>query len=518
VTPRESAGQTPARYLAPLRHRWPVIAVVVVICVGVAALIAYSSPKKYRASAEILVTPVESSGTSDVFVNLDVLHDPTTSIYVVGRVPTTPQATAIVRRRLNLSESRTELLKSVSVKPVQQSSLIVITGKSSSAEGAAALANAFADATVAVRTDAFQRSVDRAIADTTAAMESSGNRSASEVQALQQRLGELRAQAGSADPSLRIFSRALRPPSAASPRPLLILVIAALAALLLGVAFALVIEAVDQRIIDDDQVGDELPVLASIPRMRRDVASSQLQGDGRLPGDVWDAYRRLRAAIGASLDEGVRTVLVTSAITGEAKTTTALNLSVALAASGRRVVLVDGNVRDPAIPRGFGIDVEQDRLTPLLAGRTNVDELLLPVPGYGDRLRVVVAAGDASIDLLETRRIERMLGALKDYADVVLIDGGAATESADALAWATAVDGVIIAVRVGASRHDRLEELRQLLDRAGVRQLGTVLTSRHRARRRLERRPFFAEPVNASARAIPSGLDEGVARAAERQS
>jgi len=279
------------------------------------------------------------------------------------------------------------------------------------------------------------------------------------------------------------------------------------AALLLGVAVAFVVEAYDPRIVDNDQVDDRLPLLASIPRLRRRQAREYLAGGGRLPAGSWEAYRRLRNSVVDGSD-AIRTVLVTSATAGEGKTMTAVNLSLVLAASGRRVVLIDGNLRRPGVAAALGLPAEIAGLGPLLEGHVAVEDVLVAAPGGGDRLRAIAAAPGDSVDLVDGRSVSSILQRLKPYADVIVVDSPALTEYADSVAWASVVDAVVVAVRVGVSRSDKLDELHRVLRQHSIRLAGTVVTGRRRARGPLEIAPYGAGAMAAASEAPATALAE----------
>jgi hypothetical protein len=129
-------------------------------------------------------------------------------------------------------------------------------------------------------------------------------------------LADLGAFADTGDPTLRILARAVPLEVPSSAGPMLTIVIAILAALLIGIAGAFLLEMLLPRVRRDDAIMQRVPILAQIPRARRRVVRAYLNGSGTLPGDLWEAYRILRANLSSSSSH---TVLVTSAIQGEGK-------------------------------------------------------------------------------------------------------------------------------------------------------------------------------------------------------
>ena len=465
-------------YARTIRHHW--LAVLLLVVVALAAALAYSElkGKHYDAEAVLLVTPLPS--TDDALATTRVFRETgsaSTSVYALGRLLGTPGVVDRVKRRLGEpNATRAELLQRVKINPAEQSATVSIVATSPSATRSATIANAFADVVLAQRGRQVQQDIEREIGRLRALLNGATESQASELQA---RLGELYSFVGAGDPTIRVLTRAVPPEKASSPSIAVVLVAAVVAASLLGIALAFLLEILIPRVQSDDEALSRLPILARVPRVKRRVIRSYLNGRATLPNDVWEAYRVLRASLSG---RSSRSVLVTSAIQGEGKTMTSVNLAIALAAAGERVVLIDADLRRPMIARVFGINGAPAGFADLLFGRAEPSEVLVPAPGYGDRLRLVLPGSGRPLDLLDQRRITAMLDRLKETADVVILDSPALTEFADAIALAEAVDTVLIAVRLGRSRRDRFAELMRRLSQQGVVPAGLVITGEQRAR------------------------------------
>ncbi|MEU8818656.1 polysaccharide biosynthesis tyrosine autokinase [Actinoplanes sp. NPDC048796] len=186
-----------------------------------------------------------------------------------------------------------------------------------------------------------------------------------------------------------------------------------------------------------------LPVLATIPRARRSRGpGAPLPVLLRSPASAdAEAYRYLRARLEACL-EGPATVLITSAHEGEGRSTTAANLAIALAQSGRRVVLIDTDVRGPVLHQMFALSRDRG-LTGILTGDISGASALRdgPVPN----LRLMAAGPDQpdAPDLLAASFGE-MLRELKSNCDVIVLDSAPTLHVADAVALAAVSDLVLL--------------------------------------------------------------------------
>jgi succinoglycan biosynthesis transport protein ExoP len=482
----------PSRYLAALREHWVLILTLVVVSVGSAAVYSLTAPKRYQAEADILVQPISQGDPT--FVGTGLLQDSnalTNNVLTAARIVETPQVAEGVRRRYGLNMSRNGLLGAITVKPLSQSNVLAIVATASTGRRAAAIANAFAVEVIRQRTRMFQKALTGQIArirqrvDTLPASE----RNTSAAADLQSRLATLESLVGAPDPTLRVFSPAVAPTRPSWPRPKLSVIVALLVALLLGAGAALALELFNPRINREDELllAHRLPILARVPRLRSTAASRYLTRRGKLPPHAWEAYRTLRASLTAAGPDGgfPRSILVTSAIPGEGKTMTSVNLAVTLAHAGERVILVDADLRRPMVATVFGATARSNGLGLLLTGKATPESALLPAPGHPE-LQLLLSSPEHAhlVDLLQRHRIEAVLTQLEDYADVIVIDSPPLTEVGDALNLADVVDTILVSIRLGRSRRDKLDELRRALAQRGVSPAGFVVTTRRATRKR----------------------------------
>lgn len=189
-----------------------------------------------------------------------------------------------------------------------------------------------------------------------------------------------------------------------------------------------------------------------------------------------EAYRALSTNIQfSSLDQDVKTLLLTSVAPGEGKSIVLANLAVTLAEGGRRVVAVDCDLRRPTLHTLFGVK-DGPGLTSMV-----LDENLAPPlqPTAIPSLRVV-ASGPLPpnpAELLASARFGRALTAIAAQADIVVLDAAPVTAVADATILAARVDGLLLIVDSGRTRRDPAKRAKEQLDRVGARILGIVLTN-----------------------------------------
>jgi capsular exopolysaccharide synthesis family protein len=476
------------RFLRAIRDHWVMIAVIVVAAVAAAAAYAETTAKRYKATADILVTPVSPSDTT--FVGIDVLRessDQSRAVLTVARLVESPQNAAVARRRLRVKTSPDALLQKISVNPLGQSQIVTVTATDSKPRAAAALANAFANGLVTTRTATFQADVRTQIKRLRTSLNAIpvSLRNSAEAVAIQQRLGDVSSLLGAPDPSIQLAVAAVSPQSPSWPRPKLTMAVAFVAALLFGSALALALDFFNPRLRREEELLFEhrLPILTRVPRMNSRVVHGYLGGKEPLPPSAWEAYRRLRASLTEVGPDGTfpKTILITSAAPGEGKTMTSVNLALTLVSAEMRVVLVDGDLRHPMVASIFGVAPRRHSLGSALLDTVSPDDVLISAPEHPS-LRLLLARPESAefVDLLTPRRVSALLEKLHRKADVVIIDSPPVGEAADALAFAAAADAVLVAVRLGATQRTRLADLRRIFAQRGITATGVVLTTDRR--------------------------------------
>ena len=219
-----------------------------------------------------------------------------------------------------------------------------------------------------------------------------------------------------------------------------------------------------------------VPVLAVIPK----VASWRRKSEAKLitldqpKSVVSEAYRTLRTSIlFSAMQRGLHTIMVASANAGEGKSTTAANLAVVLADSGKRVVLISADLRKPRLHRFFGLETEPG-LSNALAGESTVwDTLQAP---QVENLRVMVSGPVPArpTELLQSEAMGELVADLRDVSDFVIIDTSPILPVADALVLAPLVDGILLVADASITTRSAVTHTRELLDQVDARLVGAV--------------------------------------------
>ena len=238
-----------------------------------------------------------------------------------------------------------------------------------------------------------------------------------------------------------------------------------------------------------------LPLLARIPapprRLRRSGKVSMLADPASVQAE---AFRVLRTNLEfVNLSHDAKVIEFTSAVEQEGKSTTAINTAVAFARSGKRVVLVDLDLRRPVIDRVFDLE-DRPGITDVALGHADLDEAITSIaltdadpaaasgngnPGLLDGVLEVVTSGPIPPnpgEFMSSARVGEILESLRERADLVLIDTAPLLRVGDAMALSPRIDGIVVLARLNLLRRPMLHDLRRALDGSPAPKLGFVLT------------------------------------------
>lgn len=280
--------------------------------------------------------------------------------------------------------------------------------------------------------------------------------------------------AGTPAVQVSIIDRAFTPIAPVSPNPTKNITLATILGLLAGVGVAFLIEHLDVSVKHRDEIEAlGFPVLGMIPRLDFKGESVHLERDLQGPGG--EAFRMIRTSVGfVNLESPVRTLLVTSAMPQEGKTTTSLNLAAAYAVGGLRTILVEADLRRPSLHRLFGM-VGTRGLTTAIVGDVSLQDAVLNTDMRNMAVLMAGAIPPNPVELLGSDQMTELLDRLQRAFDVVIVDSPPIVPVADPAALAGRCDGVVLVCRAGRTDRRRLTQATQVIDRAGGRLVGVVL-------------------------------------------
>ena len=468
-------------YLRTLRERRWLVLLAVVLTTGAAIVYVLRADKVYESEAGILVTPVSES--SEVAVSVGLLSgsvDPLRAVETVARLISTTEVASRAQQSLKgvpeASGSPEDLLAHVDVTPVAESNIVSVTASASDPDDAAAIANAFVDATVQERTDELHTRVEERLQQ----LEDSGAGS-------QQDISELELLAAGPDPTLQVATQAQPNTTPVSPRKLISIAAGLIAGLVLGIGGAFAYQALDPRLRREEQLRDafRLPILARVPK--ESGGRGRPISPRRLSPPSVEAYRTLRATLaarGAMDDGGSNSILITSPSASEGKTTTAINLAESLALSGRKVILIECDLRKPEIGTTLGLSSDRGVIGVLL-GELKLEDALVESPLFGSDLKLLLAeqAAPFASEILSLASSRNLIENATELADYVIIDSAPLSEVVDALPLAASVDQVLLVVLLGRTRVRQIAELGELLSENGITPAGFALVGSPHASR-----------------------------------
>ncbi|MEW6572129.1 MAG: CpsD/CapB family tyrosine-protein kinase [Bacillota bacterium] len=188
-----------------------------------------------------------------------------------------------------------------------------------------------------------------------------------------------------------------------------------------------------------------------------------------------EAFRTLRTNLGfAAVNHPFRSVLITSAVANEGKTTTATNLGIVLAQAGHRVLLIDCDLRLPGIHRVFGLGNQQG-LTNVLVQQLDPASAAQPGPVPGLSILPSGPIPPNPADLLGSQQMRSLWQGLYEKFDYVIADSPPVLSVTDAALLSSQVDGVLLVIRTARTRIENLQEATAQLKRASARILGVIL-------------------------------------------
>jgi Mrp family chromosome partitioning ATPase/capsular polysaccharide biosynthesis protein len=496
-------------YLAPVwRFKWVILALA--LTVAVATYLHYDGkPKAYQSTTTIylgtsgveeLVTGTEQTGSERELANQ-------------ARILRSRPVAARVAQKMRIKGDPEALLGSLQVVADPDADFVTLVASWSTPQGAARLANGFAQAFLDQRLATRRDDADRALEGARRAMaelEQTPTARGDERSELAARISQLEVLRSLPSGAAEQLDRARPAAAPFAPRPTRNAIFAFVLTLAFGVLAAYGIDRLDRRIRDVDEVTPiyDAPLVGRIPRAAERL---RLVGPPAIPASLREAFRTLRTSLEiAGADSG--TLLITSGAPGEGKSMIVRNLAMAYWEAGKEVVIVEADLRRPSAGDWLSTPAEPG-LTDVLSGDATLDEALHEVPvvssasggsrltvvrrngsdpasdtdgantfglvsGFGPASLFLLPGGSAASDpptLLGTSEFQLLLENLTERFEIVLIDSPALLSVSDALPLLAKVDGVVLVSRVGRTTEDSAEHVAELVGRIrGAQLLGVV--------------------------------------------
>ncbi|PFG33187.1 polysaccharide biosynthesis tyrosine autokinase [Sanguibacter antarcticus] len=424
-------------YLAVLRKRWITIALVTALGIAVGAAATLLATPTYKARSQVFVSVMTGETSSDLLQGSSFTQKQVKSYTALV---TSPRVLIPVIDELGLDTTPEALANSVSADSPIDTVLINITATNDDAELASSIANATAESL------------------------------STEVSALESRAD------GVSPVQISSVRTATVPRFTATPNTRLNLALGLALGLAVGVGIAVVRHLLDTRIRDESDVKQvtSSSIIASIA-FDPDAPSHPLIVQTHPHSQRAEAFRRLRTNLQfLDVDGRPGTIVVTSSLPGEGKSTTAINLAMTLADAGSRVVLVDADLRRPSVARYMGLEGNVG-LTTVLIGRATVAEVVQP---WGDGNLHVLPSGQVPpnpSELLGSTSMSTLLDSLAAEYDVVLVDAPPLLPVTDAAILSRLAGGALVVVGADTLDRHQLAESMASLENVGARVLGLVL-------------------------------------------
>ena len=427
-------------YLRILRKGWVWIAASVVIAIVAAAAVIVVTTPQYASSTRLFVTtPLSDAGLAGAYQGNLFTQQRVRSYADI--IESDLLASRVIEAN-GLDDEPTALANQVSARVLPDTVLLDITVTDPSPEDAQALAAAYADEFVVL-------------------------------------VSEIEQPPSGGDPlvSASVVNSASVPGAPVSPQPVRTLTLAAILGLLVGIGIVVLRDVLDTTVSGSDELAEisgapGLGVIAFDP----DATEHPLIVSIAPRSPRAEAFRQLRTNLQfVDVDAGQKVIVITSSVPSEGKTTTTVNLALALADAGVRVLLVEGDLRRPRVSEYLGI-VGEVGLTNLLVGSVDVEDA---VQQAGESGLNVIASGPTPpnpSELLQSQAMTDLVAKLRQRADIVLVDSPPLLPVADAAILSTHADGAILVTRHGHTKTDQIRQAVANLEQVGGRLLGTVLT------------------------------------------
>jgi len=495
--PRAAESRDLATLFDVLKHRGWIVLACIVAAGATAYVYAKQQSPRYEASTNLILrdTAPASGPSNQQFGTPTPKTAPDREALILAE-PVKARAVKALAPKLGGAASARQAVNDVEASSGTESGVVRITGKASTGTVAALTANTIAEENIAYRKARALGRIRRAQRVAQRGLDRLGSigTDPQKIQAaapIRQSLQSLKQAASVQDGDAEVLQRATTPSSPASPKPERSALIGGFAGLLLGLALTLVREQLDRRVKGATDLRDifGLPVLANVPTSRA-LAVRAGKDDTRgtalkaLPAAEREAFQMLRANLRfINVDRDLHSVVVTSAASGDGKTTVALNLAKADASIGRKVLLIEADMRRPSIAKLLGISATEGLAHYLREPDAQLEDIAVSVPvtagtdGAMPLSMDVIVSGsipENPSELINSKRMSQLIGDAGHRYELVVIDTSPVGIVADAIPLMSEASAVIIVSRVGRITSVEAQALREQLERIDAPAFGLV--------------------------------------------
>jgi capsular exopolysaccharide synthesis family protein len=273
---------------------------------------------------------------------------------------------------------------------------------------------------------------------------------------------------------IRVIDPAVRPIFPISPNKILNGILGLFLGLVFGVALAFIVNYVDDTIRTPEDVREFKPVelIGAVPQFKREKIPLISAKDPNDP--LFESYRKIRNYLKFLDERPPKSLLITCAGPGEGKSTTVVNLGISASREGKRVVIIDTDLRRPSLHTHFNLS-NKGGVSDVLYGKTSIDDAIRTTEVQG---LCIITSGPPPPDpgaLIESEQMGQLVSYVRNRFDLVIMDSAPLLVKSDALILARYVEGTIIVLESGKTTRHAIYELMETLTKANIRPVGFVL-------------------------------------------
>ncbi|MDO8736887.1 MAG: Wzz/FepE/Etk N-terminal domain-containing protein [Thermoleophilia bacterium] len=486
------------------RRKWFVIVIPILVTIITVGSTVYFEAPMYQSSTELLQ---RRSGLDKALLGSDLFqqsYQPDRDIQTAAELVQSPAVASAVQEDLGDRLNNQDASSYITTSLVKKADILSITATADDPQLAADIANSYANEYIKWRRDVDHDVLQQARAPIEVQIANTPleQQETSSFLVLRDKLETLKLVEVMQTGDLEVVKPAAASSIPISPKPVrsgIIAFVVSMAAVIVGVLF---IDQLDTKIRNADQISDSLgkPILATVPKIS---TNGKLVTISNPSGICSEAYRQLKTNIGyMEPDSDIKTIMITSPQPGEGKSTTIANLAVTMARSGKKVIIIEADLRRPTLSHYLGLD-NSIGITNAISGSCSFREILQVIEAedlavalpdlHGSLGAPTMAAGQNGIkpiycatagplppnpgEMAASEKMGALIAEASDHADIVLIDAPPLGVVGDASGLASKVDGIVLVVRLSQTLKKSLDTMNDFILKMPSNVLGVVVTN-----------------------------------------